>query len=355
MRLIYQLYTSGDGASGPLGVKGVTVWLNEHGYRTRKGSTFGVGPVHGILTNRCYATGKWPYGVRSSRTGERYDPSTIIEIDVPTIIPLDQFEQVQARLARNNPAVTPPRVVNGPTLLTGLATCASCGSGMTRTGTQRRGRRYRYYSCAGCEQRGKSVCKGRHIRMETLDDLVIEGLADRLLNPARIEKILAGLLERNAAKDRAVDERRGALEAELAKAKDRLSRLYRAIEEDIVTLDEDLKGRVDRLKQERDIAQASLDRLSNQAATSAAITPQRINAFAELMRERLRNGDTQARKAWIGSLITHIEVDDDVIRVVGEKPVLAAAVTGQNPPSPAVRSFVRNWRARQDSNLLPQD
>jgi site-specific DNA recombinase len=355
VRLMYRLYTSGDGTSGPLGVKGVTVWLNEHGYRTRKGSTFGVGPVHGILTNQCYATGKWPYGVRSSRTGQRHDPSTIIEINIPAIIPLELFEQVQSRLARNNPKVTPPRVVNGPTLLTGLATCASCGSGMTRTGTRRRGRRYSYYSCAGCEQRGKSVCKGRHIRMETLDDLVIEGLADRLLNPTRIEKILAGLLERNAAKDRAVDERRSALQAGLAKAKDRLNRLYRAIEEGVVDLDAELKGRIDHLKQERDIAQASLDRLADQAATSAAITPQRINGFADLMRDKLRNGDTQARKAWIGSLITRIEVDDDRIRVIGEKPVLAAAVTGQNPPSPAVRGFVRNWRARQDSNLLPQD
>jgi len=68
---------------------------------------------------------------------------------------------------------------------------------------------------------------------------------------------------------------------------------------------------------------------------------------------RLRNGDTQARKAWIESLITRIEVDDDRIRVIGETPMIAAVVTGQNPPSPAVRGFVRNWRTRQDSNLWP--
>ncbi len=191
--------------------------------------------------------------------------------------------------------------------------------------------------------------------MEALDELVIEGIADRLLSPARIELLLAGLLERNAAKDRAVDGRRAAIEGELANVRDRLSRLYRAIEDDIVTLDDDLKGRIEHLKQERDIAQASLERLTHQAATSAAITPQRISAFADLMRDKLRNGDTQARKAWIGSLITRIEVDDDRIRVIGETPVLAAAVTGQNPPSPGVRGFVRNWRARQDSNLLPQD
>jgi site-specific DNA recombinase len=120
-----------------------------------------------------------------------------------------------------------------------------------------------------------------------------------------------------------------------------------------VDLDADLKGRIEHLKQARDIARASLERLTSQAVTSAAITPQRIAAFADLMREKLRNGDTHTRKAWIGSLITRIEVDDDRIRVIGETPVLAAAVIGQSAPQPRVRGFVRNWRTRQDSNLWP--
>jgi len=58
VRLIFRLYLEGNGESGPLGVKEVTKWLNGQG--TRRGATFGVGPVHGILTNHCYATGKWP-------------------------------------------------------------------------------------------------------------------------------------------------------------------------------------------------------------------------------------------------------------------------------------------------------
>src|SRR5262249_12431041 len=52
-------------------------------------------------------------------------------------------------------------------------TCASCGAGMTRTGTRRRDRSYSYYSCAGCHQKGKSVCRGRHVPMAKLDALVI--------------------------------------------------------------------------------------------------------------------------------------------------------------------------------------
>src|SRR6516162_7152426 len=87
VRLIFRLYSEGDGKSGPFGVKEATKWLNEQGHRTRRGATFGVGPLHGILTNRCYATGRWPYGIRNSRTGGLHDPATIVEIDIPSIIP----------------------------------------------------------------------------------------------------------------------------------------------------------------------------------------------------------------------------------------------------------------------------
>ena len=95
VRLIFKLYAEGHEGSGPLGVKDTTKWLNARGYRTRKGATFGVGPLHGILTNRCYATGKWPYGRRNSRTGGLNNPADIVEIDVPVIVPLHLFEQVQ--------------------------------------------------------------------------------------------------------------------------------------------------------------------------------------------------------------------------------------------------------------------
>ncbi len=44
VRLIFRLYTQGDGSIGPLGIKDVVKYLNRQGYRTRLGATFGVGP-----------------------------------------------------------------------------------------------------------------------------------------------------------------------------------------------------------------------------------------------------------------------------------------------------------------------
>src|SRR5665213_455709 len=105
VRLIYRLYLEGDGVSGPLGVKETTKWLNSHGYRTRRGATFGVGQVHRILTDVCYATGRRPYGKRNSRNGGQHDPSTIIEIPAPVLIDLEVFQRTQAKLGQNNPRI----------------------------------------------------------------------------------------------------------------------------------------------------------------------------------------------------------------------------------------------------------
>jgi site-specific DNA recombinase len=112
IRLMFRLYLDGDGNTGPLGVKETTKWLNSHGYRTRRGSTFGVGPVHKILTNTCYTTGLWAYGKRDSRNGGLNDPSTVVDIPIPVLIEPTIFDRVQAKLSNNNPRTTAPRIVN---------------------------------------------------------------------------------------------------------------------------------------------------------------------------------------------------------------------------------------------------
>ena len=348
VRLIYKLYTDGDGTSGPLGVKQTTSWLNRHGYRTRRGAHFGVGPLHRILKNTCYATGKWRYGIRNSRTGTLHDPSTTVEIEVPTILSMELFERVQRRLSQNSPRVTPPRVVNGPTLLAGLAVCATCGAGMTRTATRRRGRLYSYYSCGGSHQKGKAVCRGRHMPMAKLDGLIVDNVKEHLFAGDRLARILDALVERQGAKDQALQDRRASLEGEIASRDDRLKRLYRAIEEGIVDLDGDLKERIQALKQEREVAQSALDRMAAQAHSSAAITPARLEAFSKLMREKLDTADVRARQAYLRSVVAQVEVGDGKVRVYSDKTALAsAAAAGANTEAPRVRGFVRNWRTRR--------
>jgi hypothetical protein len=71
------------------------------------------------------------------------------------------------------------------------------------------------------------------------------------------------------------------------------------------------------------------------------------------MQEKLDTGDTQTRKAYLKSVISQIEVDDDKVRIIGDKATLAAVIAGRQNQTAQVRGFVRKWPARKDSNLRP--
>ena len=260
VRLAYRLYAEGAGDTGPLGVKAVTAWLNDHDFRTRKGSNWGIGPVHTMLTNRTYI-GQMHFNRRDSRSGQRKAEAEHIVFEVPPIIDMAIFDRVQSMLKARNPRNTPPRVVSGPILLTGLAVCASCSGGMTlRTGTSRSGEVHKYYACSTCARQGKSACKGRSIRMDKLDRLVTGQLIDRLLAPERLSEILSALAERRDAKSRLADERVRELERLRSEAEDRLRRLYKLVEDGVSDLDDILKARISALKEERAAAVAALER-----------------------------------------------------------------------------------------------
>ena len=194
------IYNCALGRSGPvIGIKAIVNRLNAEGFSFR-GKRFHISNVHRILTNPTYA-GTHYFNTSCARTGEAKDRSEWISVNVPAIISQDEFDLVQASLAARSPKKTPPRVVNTPTLLTGIAKCATCGSGMTtRTG---KSGRYRYYACAGCAQKGKTLCKGRSIPMASLDGMILEQLADRLFTPERLTQILRGYISRSAEADAA--------------------------------------------------------------------------------------------------------------------------------------------------------
>ena len=48
---------------------------------------------------------------------------------------------------------------------------------------------------ATAARQGETGCKGRSIPMEKLDDLVAQHLEERLLDPQRLEAVLAGVLD----------------------------------------------------------------------------------------------------------------------------------------------------------------
>src|SRR5438105_9228980 len=115
--------------------------------------------------------------------------------------------------------------------------------------------------------------------MEKLDDLVAEHLADRLLQPERLEEILASVLDRRHERADRRREHTAELNKRAAETDLRLKRLYDAIEAGVVDLDDPaLKERVARLKAIRDQTQADAERAAAILESSAqqAVTPQMV-------------------------------------------------------------------------------
>lgn len=351
IRLIYRLYRFGQGQSGPMGVKAIACWLNEHGYRTRRGGRFGVSAVHTILTNSVYV-GEWVFNRRSSKTLRDKPESEHVIVSVPPIIERAEFDAVAASLKTRDPRVAAPRAITGPILLTGLAVCASCQGAMTlRTGTSKSGATHRYYTCSTCARQGKTACKGRSIPMAKLDGLVTEGLVDRLFRPAHLTALLTSVSERRATQALEVDKRVAALQAELTEAEDKLKRLYKMVEDGIAELDDILKERIASLKLDRERAGTALDRIKAQAAPPTSFDPAVIERFGRAMRENITSGETPFRKAYLQAVIDRVEVDDGVVRIIGDKSTLEQAVAGLSLAADGVRRCVPKWRARKDSNL----
>lgn len=355
VRLIFKLIQGGHNGQGPKGMKQVASWLNDRGYRTRQGGMWGIGALHQLVTNPVYG-GRWRFNTVEARTGKRKADAEHIYADAPAIIEPAEFEAVQQVLKKRNPRIEAPRAVTGPILLTGLAFCSICNGAMTlRTGTSKSGKVHRYYACSTCARKGKKACPGRTVPMERLGTLVTTAMADKLLTGERVWDLLSSLAARRAERAAAVDGRLAALQRESDAAEEKLKRLYRMVEDGIAELDGLLKERVATLKADRDRAKEALSRARCGIEAKGRVSREAAQRFGELMRQRLLEGDTPARKAWIGAIIDRIDVDDGVIRITGRKDVLEHAVASGGQITPGVRTCVPKWRAGKDSNPRPSD
>ena len=353
VRLIYRLALRGTGDSGPMGLKTITKHLNENDIRTRDGGRWDIAAVHQILTRTTYI-GEHRFNTYDSKAKRPKPESEHVVMDVPTIVTKDEWQAVQAHLKARNPKWTPPRTVSGPTLLTGIAFCASCGGAMTmRTG---KGGRYRYYTCSTRARQGSTGCGGTTVPMEKLDTAVASHIEDRLLDPCRLTALLSEVLDRRedyiARRQTHITE----LRQRASEADAKLKRLYEAIENGVADLDDPaLKERVAELSAIRDQARADAERAAGAIERAGPeLTEEKVKAFAEAARKRLRKSDGSYRRDHIRAVAQRIEVIDKTqARIMGSRTALLKTLTAASAQSAAhgVPALEPKWRSRQDSNL----
>ncbi len=348
VELIFRLAEEGDLRSGPMGVKSIVEHLNTHDYRTRRGNLWHVGPLHGLLTNSVYR-GEYVYNTVDSNTRLKRPEADHVTVRCPAIVDPRRFEAVQASLRSRNPKLSAPRVVTGPILLTGLLQCAKCGAAMTmRTG---KSGRYAYYACAGRQAWGTAACEGCSHPMGHVDEAITDALVDEALLPTRLD----GILRRMESDRKAANENSGEMlrmEGELAEARQRISRLMSMVEHGIADAsDPELGMKLSAAQKDRDIAAAGIERVRRRTGPALDLDPERIVAFSNYMKDRVRNGEIPFRKAYIRSIVDRIVVSDTQATLSGLRGGLRTLVATHNEGAQTVPTGIQEWCTRQDSNL----
>ena len=96
------------------------------------------------------------------------------------------------------------------------------------------------------------------------------------------------------------------------------------------------------------VGDGALDRAVSPSARSAATEPEAIEKFNRFMRENVASGAIPFRKAYNHSVVDQIEVDDDLICIVGDKATPEQVVAGRVMASGGIHRRVPKWRTEED-------
>ncbi len=345
VRRIFDLYRGVEG--GQYGIKAIVVKLNAEGI-TFRGKPFMISNVHRILTNETYA-GRHFFNVKDTKSDTVRPQADWIAVDVPSIITREVWEAVQTQLAERAPHKTPARIVNSPTLLTGIATCAHCGAGMTL----RTGKGYRYYACAGRAQKGPTRCGGCAVPMTKVDEAVLSALSEQVFAPDRLADLVSGYLDQAKADAQLHRSKLGQLKSDLTETEGAIARLVGMVEAGLMEIEDPaLAGRLNALKAKRAALQSQIGSASaTEPSQKHRLTEAKLGKLSVAIRGALRTAPPEMCKAYIKLFVNNVVVSKKEIRVSGPKGVLAKAAMSEPPNTPGeVITFVREWRPVGDSN-----
>jgi site-specific DNA recombinase len=348
VRLIFDMATGAKGR--PVGVKAIASHLNERGF-LRRGRRFSTGSIHDLLTSTTYY-GSHYFNRRDSRNRKPRPPSEWVSFTVPALVEETTFNAAQALLQSRNPKRMPPRVANGPTFLAGLARCGHCGAALIQnTG---KGGAYRYYCCSRKLKEGPTACPGLRIRMDKLDGIVLAEVAKRVLDAERLTEMLQAYVKAASDRENADHDRLTKLRHARNDAEAGIMRLLELVEKGLMHAeDTELRERLIGLRLRRDeLSREITDLQQRMTSGEPRITPEKVARLSVLLRDRLYGESPELRQEYARLVMEEVRVSEREIRISGSKAVLArVASEGVEKASPAVLSFVREWRARKDSNL----
>ncbi|MDQ2963033.1 MAG: recombinase family protein [Pseudomonadota bacterium] len=348
VREIYRLYLHGHDGN-VLGMKAIAAHLNRQGV-TMRGRPWRMQKINTLLADPLY-TGCFYFNRRDSRTRKERPQPEWIAVAIPAIIDASTFERTAKRRASSSPAAVPPRVVSSPAPLVGLLKCGHCGAGMTQASGK--SGRYRYYKCTTRLAKDVNACTAKNLPRQQTDAIVLDALSERVFTPKRVSLMLNELLHHQRQAKTAEDARLITLTKELERATTGLDRLYQAVEEGALSIDETLRTRTRKLKARRSEVLTEMAKLKDrQALAMRRVNGDTVKTFCVALKERFNDPASGLGKAYLRLLVDEIKLDRNELIVRGSHRRVADAIGFmQKRKLGEVPSFVNDWRARQESNL----
>ena len=351
VRRVFDLYLHGLNGN-ELGSKQIAAHFNARG-PTLRGAKWTRTRVHNMLADTAYM-GEYVFNKKHVRTRSAKPESEWVRVALDPIVSPEVFRAVEAKRHQRSPAVTPARIVNSPTLLTGLLRCANCGAGMTlATG---KGGRYRYYKCNTRIGQSIGACSTRAVPVERMDRAVLSALADKVLTPERLKEMLRELKVRLKHAQAGQDDQARLLRRELTELEQKTNRLYEAVENGLLPMDSTLTARAQALKGKRDSVLMELASVRrSKEVPAAALSAAHIEAFGAALRARLQEGSGSFPKRYLRQFVSEIRFDGKRLTMSGRKDALLAAALEKKMGTAGVPTSGLSWLLDLGSNQGPTD
>ncbi|HEX6520319.1 MAG TPA: zinc ribbon domain-containing protein [Streptosporangiaceae bacterium] len=256
----------------------------------------------------------------------------------------DTFARVQQRLAGNKRFAA--RNTKVPSLLQGLAACASCGYGYYRTSTTTSsGNKIYYYRCLGSDDyryQGGRVCASKPVRAGYVDAVVWDHVTALLADPALIRAEISKRLEQARTSD-PVTRKRGQLEQALAKTSTSMAAMVTAFSEQLITIDE-LRARMPDLRARETSLKDQIAALDAQAAGRDAYLKLAgdLEGFLERLRNNTATATTEDRQRVLRAVVQDILIGPGKLTIRHRIPVREPSSSGGHHDTTDTEGDMRN-------------
>ena len=222
---------------------------------------------------------------------------------IPPIIPLELFEDVQEKIAKNKKAPA-RRKAEDDYLLTTKLFCGHCGALMFgESGTSRTGEVHRYYKCATAKKH--KGCKKKTVRKQWLEDLVVNQTMQLVRDDAAMESIIAKVMELQNKENTNIP----LYEKQLRDAESGIQNMLNAIQAGILT--SSTKERLEQLEETKRELEA---RIAEEKLAKPKVTEEFIR-FWLLRFRKLDMSLKDQRQALVDTFINAIYLYDDKVLI----------------------------------------